>query len=451
MSVSITFWGAAHTVTGSCYMVESGDLKFLVDAGMFQGPGVEIRNLEPYEFDCSEIDFVLLTHAHIDHSGLLPKLFRHGFKGEIYATYHTTQITHILLLDSAKIQENNYREGKPWKHADVVDIAYDTGDAQSAISSLRPVKFDEQFSPYEGLNVTYRKAAHILGAASIELELDNKKIVFSGDIGRHHHELIGEFDMDYRAEPDYIIMESLYGGVIHPERRESVAEMVRIIRETLDNGGSVFIPAFAVQRTQEILHDLKLAKQSGAIPAEVPIWLDSPMAQRVTDIYHAALDHEEDSMFDPEGLRYARNFKQSEKMSKIPGQIIIAGSGMADGGRILSHLARNLKNTRNSVVFVGYQAEATIGRELVKGAKEIQIDGVPIQVKAKIYQLDGFSAHGDTNDYMAWVKRYVSPKLKHIYLVHADINRAESMREILTGAGIDDPHIPDWKETVVLE
>jgi len=451
MAIAITFLGAAHTVTGSCYLVEGDGLKFLVDCGMFQGPDVEARNLTEFDFDASSIDFVLLTHTHIDHAGLLPKLFRHGFRGEIFATYHTIQLAHILLLDSAKIQENNYREGIPWKHAQVVDIAYDTGDAENAIAAFRSVKFDEVFSPRAGLNVTYRKAAHVLGAASIELELEGKKIVFSGDIGRHNHELIGEFDLAYKAEVDYVVMESLYGGIYHPERREAVNEMVKLIRDTLNKGGSVFIPAFAVQRTQELLHDLKIAKQAGALTSEIPIWLDSPMAQAVTRIYQAALDHGEESIFEAEGLRYVRSYKESEKMSKTPGQIIIAGSGMADGGRILSHLARNLKNKRNSVIFVGYQAEGTIGRALVEGAKQIKIDGVPVDVKAAIHQVSGFSAHGDTNDYLKWVRRYLSPKLKHIYLVHAEVERAEALSAKFSKEGIDHPYIPDWKEKVILE
>jgi metallo-beta-lactamase family protein len=451
MAISITFLGAAHTVTGSCYLVEGDGLKFLIDCGMFQGPDVEIRNLQDFDFDASEIDFVLLTHTHIDHAGMLPKLVRHGFKGEIFATYHTIQLANILLLDSAKIQENNYREGIPWKHAGVIDLAYDTGDAQVTIGSFRPVKFDEVFSPRAGLNVTYRKAAHVLGAASIELELEGKKVVFSGDIGRHNHELIGEFDLDYKAEVDYVVMEALYGGEYHPERREAVNEMIKIIRETLENGGSAFIPAFAVQRTQELLHDIKIAKQSGALPADTPVWLDSPMAQAVTRIYQAALDHGEESIFDSEGLRYVRKYKESEKMSKTPGQIVIAGSGMADGGRILSHLSRNLKNKRNSVIFVGYQAEGTIGRALVEGAKQIKIDGIPVDVKAQIHQVRGFSAHGDTNDYLKWIRRYLSPKLKHIYLVHAEVERAEALSAKFKEEGIDHPSVPDWKEKVVLE
>ncbi len=450
MAISIQFMGAAKTVTGSCYLVTVDDLKFIVDCGMYQGPDVEQRNLLPFEFDASEVDFVLLTHTHIDHSGMLPKLTKHGFRGPIYATLHTVQLATILMLDSAKIQESNYREAIPWKHAGVVQLVYNTEDAQRTIGQLKTISMGESFNPAEGVNVKYVHAAHVLGAASIEIETQGKKIVFSGDIGRVNHDLIGGFDLDYRAEPDYVVMEALYGGQHHPKRPESVAEMMRFINEILADGGSVFIPCFAVQRTQELLNDFKIAKQSGVIAADVPVWLDSPMAQRVTEVYTAALDHGEESLFYFPELRYVKTFKQSQKITKKPGQIIIAGSGMADGGRIMFHLAANLSNKKNGVCFVGYQAEATLGRELTTGAKTITIEEKVVGVRAQIKQFFGFSAHGDTDDYLAWIKRYKSDKLKQIYLVHAEPERAEALKVEFEKDGIDHPYIPDWKEKVEL-
>jgi metallo-beta-lactamase family protein len=450
MAISIQFMGAAKTVTGSCYLVTVGDVKFLVDCGMYQGPDVEGRNLLPFDFNAAEIDFVLLTHTHIDHSGMLPKLTKHGFTGPIYATLHTVQLATILMLDSAKIQESNFREAIPWKHAGVVQLVYNTEDAQNAIAQLKTISMDEPFSPAEGINVKYVHAAHVLGAASIEIEAEGKKIVFSGDIGRVNHDLIGGFDLDYKAEPDYVVMESLYGGQYHPSRPESVAEMMGYVRETLERGGSVFIPCFAVQRTQELLNDFKLAKQSGAIPEDVPIWLDSPMAQRVTEVYRSALDHGEESLFYFPGLRYVKTFRQSQKITNKPRQIILAGSGMADGGRIMFHLMNNLGNKKNSVIFVGYQAEATLGRELTTGAKTVVIEDKPVGVRAEIHQLQGFSAHGDTNDYLAWIKRYNSDQLKRIFLIHAEPERAEALKAEFEKLNIDHPYIPDWKETVEL-
>lgn len=457
MSTSIQFLGAAETVTGSCYLVQHDDVKFLVDCGMFQGPDVEERNLLDFDFDASTIDFALLTHTHIDHSGMLPKLTKFGFRGPIYTTTHTIQLAVILMLDSAKIQENNYREGIPWKHAGKVQLVYNTADAEQAISQLSAVNMGDMFTPAKDISVTFVKAAHVLGAASIEIEMGGEVFVFSGDIGRQNHDLIGGFDLNYKREVDYIVMESLYGGEYHPERRESVAEMMTAIKETLDNGGSVFIPCFAVQRTQEILNDIKIAKQAGVIDAETLVYLDSPMAQRVTNIYSQALDHSEDSLFDFPGLKYIRNYRQSQKISRKPGQIIIAGSGMADGGRIVEHLMANLGNSRNLICFVGYQAEATLGRELTDLAAKstrgstVVINDKEVKVNARIIHMHGFSAHGDTGDYLAWVERYNSPRLKQIFLVHAEPERAEALQEILNSKQIDHPVIAKWKDTVELK
>lgn len=450
MSLSIQFLGAAETVTGSCYLVTTDQTKFLVDCGMFQGPDVESRNLDEFDFNPQEIDFVLLTHTHIDHSGLLPKLTKGGFRGQIYATMHTAQLVPILLLDSAKIQESNYREGIPWKHSGIMGIAYSTLDAETTIGLLRSVNMGEEFEPYPGMKVRYIHAGHVLGAASIEIEVDGKKIVFSGDIGRTHHELIGGFDTEHRWEPDYVIMESLYGGQIHPSRPESVKLLIDEIKYTIGSGGSVFIPSFAVQRTQEIIHDLKFAKQSGALAEDIPVWLDSPMAQKVTEIYREALDHGEDSLFNFPELRYIKAFRQSQKVSKKPGQIVIAGSGMADGGRIMEHLITNLPDPKDTVCFVGYQAEATTGRALTEGAKEVVIYDKAVRVKANIKHFQGFSAHGDTNDYLSWIKRYLSPNLKNIFLVHAEPERAEALRQRFEQEQIDHPHIAKWKEVVNL-
>ncbi|MCA9379481.1 MBL fold metallo-hydrolase [Candidatus Dojkabacteria bacterium] len=454
MSTSIQFLGAAETVTGSCYLVQHEGVKFLVDCGMFQGPDVEERNLFDFDFDASTIDFALLTHTHIDHSGMMPKLTKFGFRGPIYATPHTIQLATILMLDSAKIQENNYREGIPWKHAGKVQLVYNTADAEQAISQLSAVNMDDLFTPAKGINVTFVKAAHVLGAASIEIEMGGEVFVFSGDIGRQNHDLIGGFDLDHKREVDYIVMESLYGGEYHPKRQESVAEMMTAIKETLESDGSVFIPCFAVQRTQEILNDLKIAKQSGVIGGDVPVYLDSPMAQRVTNIYSQALDHSEDSLFDFPGLKYIRNYRQSQKISRKSGQIIIAGSGMASGGRIVEHLMANLGNSKNLVCFVGYQAEATLGRELTElegsGVKSVVINDKDIKVNARIMHMHGFSAHGDTGDYLSWVERYNSPRLKQIFLVHAEPERAEALQEVLNSKQIDHPVIARWKERIEL-
>ncbi len=450
MPLAISFLGAAKTVTGSNYLVETDKYKFIVDQGMYQGPDVEERNFLPFEFDPKEIDFMLLTHAHLDHVGLIPKLVKHGFEGPIFATLHTKQLSEVILPDSAKIQEGNYVMGIPWKHSGVIEVVYNARDVEKALTQYQTVGYDSEFEPVPGVTVTYKKVGHILGAASIEIEIDGKIIVFSGDIGRLKQPLLETFDLNYSREVDYIVMEALYGGEIHPTREENVNELIDIINTTTARGGSVFIPSFAIQRTQEVLHDLKMAKQAGALEKELPVYLDSPMAERATQIYRAALDHSEVSHFDFPGLNYVRDYKQSLKISKRPKQVIIAGSGMADGGRILGHLAANISNKRNTVTFIGYQAEATKGREIVEGAKKVFIDDRPISVRADIKYFHGFSAHGDTNDLLAWVKRYNSKKLKRIFLVHADVDRSEPLQQTLWVERIDDPYVPSWNEKVEL-
>lgn len=452
MSVSIKFIGAAHTVTGSCYIVKSNQTNFIVDCGMYQGPDVEIRNLEDFTFNPAEIDFVLLTHTHLDHVGLLPKLVKHGFTGPIFMTLHTAQIAEVILMDSAKIQENNYAEGKPWKHAKQIALIYDKKDAEQTINQFEIVRFGEDFRPSQDVTVEFVKAGHVLGAASLHVQVEDKKIVFSGDIGRAEQELIPGFEPTTDFKPHVVLTESLYGGQIHPDRMESVRELVRIINDTTKRGGSVFIPSFAVQRTQEILHDLKQAKEAGELAEDLQVVLDSPMAQRVTNIYSSALDTRADSVLNFPGLVYVKNSRKSEKFSRKNGLVVIAGSGMADGGRILSHLAQNIESQKNSVVFVGYQAEATLGRELVEGAKSITIDGKAFSVRAQVYHLTGFSAHGDTNDYQIWLDRYSKDNLEKIFLIHAEPERAELYRQQLMQTGYADKQllIPDREDEVMV-
>jgi metallo-beta-lactamase family protein len=453
--VKITFEGAAGTVTGSCYLVETENSTFIVDCGMFQGPDVEARNLDDYEFDPSKVDFVLLTHSHMDHSGMLPKLVKHGFNGPIYATNHTIQITTELLYDSAKIQENNYSRGEFYgKFTKLQALVYDTNDAQKTISLFKAVSFDDEFDVNDSIKAKFIKAGHILGAASIEVTINDegkeKTILFSGDIGRVNSTIIDTFDPDYKSTPDYILMESLYGGEVHPTRTQSVQELIDIIKRTINNGGNVFIPVFAVERAQEILNDFKIAKQSGALPNDIPVWLDSPLAQRITNIYTQALQHSEDNIFDFPNLRYVTKYRQSLKLTNKKGNIILAGSGMADGGRIMTHLTTGLEDKKNAVIFVGYQAVGTLGRELVEGAETVIIGENRVRVKATVYYLHGFSAHGDTNDYMAWLKRHISGNLKRILLIHAEEDRASAMKKIIEDEKIDHPYVPEWKETMEL-
>jgi metallo-beta-lactamase family protein len=450
MSIKITFCGAAGMVTGSCYYVQTPAANFIVDAGMFQGPKDEEFNFAEYPFNPAEADFLILTHAHLDHVGLLPRVVKEGFRGRIFSTLHTNQIGSIIMFDSAKIQENNFSRGVPWEHTGRIQMLYNSRDVEQALSQFEVVDYDTEFSPVAGMNITFRAAGHILGAISAEIEVDGRVIVFSGDIGRVNQPLIPNFDLNHKREVDFVLMESLYGGQEHPKRNESVQELIDIIHQTVDRGGNVFIPSFAVQRTQELLHDFMIAKSSGALDRDLQVYLDSPMAANVTHLYADALDHTENSNFQFPGLNYVRHSRQSAKLGKSKGIVIIAGSGMASGGRIVQHLAQGLRDARNSVAFVGYQAEATMGRELTDGANQVVIDDVAVNVKAEVYHLSGFSAHGDNKDLLTWVERYNSPKLKKMILVHAETERANTFKGILEGLNIDHPVVPKRLETIEL-
>jgi len=453
--ISIEFFGAAKTVTGSHYLVKTDVGNFVVDCGMFQGEDVEHYNLEPIEYNPADINFALLTHAHIDHSGMMPKLVKAGYQGKIYATNNTIQISTELLLDSAKLQENAFQRGESYgKYTGIRAIVYNTKDAMQTIAQFSAVSYDDEFEPVPGIKVTYIQAGHILGAASLIIKVQDegkeKTIIFSGDIGRVQSAIIPTFDQNLKLEPEYVIMESLYGGEIHIDRIESANKLITLIKETTDKGGNAFIPCFAVQRAQEVLNDIKKAKIGGALSDDLPVWLDSPLAQRVTNIYSQALQHSEESPFDFPNLIYVKKYKQSLQLTKKSGQVILAGSGMADGGRIMDHLATGLENQKNSVIFVGFQAKGTLGRELVEGASEVIIGTKKVRVNARIHHLEGFSAHGDTNDYVKWLQRFLSPNLKNIYLVHAEPDRAEALKLHLENMGINNCIIPDLKETVTL-
>lgn len=452
--IEVKFFGAAKTVTGSHYYITTSKSRFVIDCGMFQGPDVEHLNLNELEYDASKVDFAILTHAHIDHSGMLPKLTKGGFKGKIFATSHTIQIATELLLDSAKIQENSYQKGLNYgKYTGIKAIVYNTFDAEQTILKFSGVDYLEEFSPTSDIKVKFIRAGHILGAASIHIEINDegvtKTFLFSGDLGREKSHIIETFDHNYKLNPDYIFIESLYGGQIHPDRDESARQLIREINTTLKNGGSAYIPVFAVQRTQEVLNDIKNAKLSGDLDNNIDVWLDSPLAQRVTAIYSRAL-HTESDPFYFDKLHYVKKFKESLSLANKSGNIVIAGSGMADGGRIMNHLVKALPNSKNSVLFVGFQAEGTLGRDLISGMKRVNIDKTSVKVNATIHHLQGFSAHGDTNDYTHWIKQYTSSNLKKVFLVHAEEERAIMLKAHFSTLGINNCVIPSMEESFKL-
>lgn len=461
--MKITFLGASKTVTGSCYLIESDRYKLLVDCGLFQGEDVYNRNFEDFVFNPGEIDAVLLTHAHMDHSGLLPKLVKHGFNGKIFLTPPTAQLGEILLLDAAKIQEISLGErGLMHGQSEQQDIIYTTFDSLNTIASFSSVSFDEEIELAKELNVTFLKAGHILGAASVLIAVEGVRILFSGDIGRVDEAIIEPFTVDIKRkfEVDYIVMESLYGGVVHQSRSEARDELINLVIRGIERGGNVVIPSFAVHKTQELLEIFKDAFEKGELDKDIKVILDSPLALKATNIYEkntTYFDHEKYNLPEPalqnlfrfENLKIPRTHKQSLKFGTKNKTIFIAGSGMAEGGRVIRHLINSLPDDKNMVIFVGYQAEGTKGRAILEGASTVLLDKGHVKIRAEIKRIEGFSSHGDNNDLLQWLSRYRSKNLKKVFLTHADPERSEAFARQLNDLSIDS-YIPNWKEVVEL-
>lgn len=449
MNTSITFHGAAATVTGSCCLIEHGAIRFLVDCGLFQGTKtIRELNYRPFPFDPRDLDFVLLTHAHIDHTGLVPKLVRHGFHRRIFATEATIDLLAFMLPDAAHIQESeveqlnrrNRRRGRP-----EVEPIYTRVDADRALAHLHPLGYGDWFEPAAGVRARFWNAGHILGSASIEIELAAAprplRLLFSGDIGPDEKAF-----HDRPAAPagaDYVIMESTYGD---RDRQDATAEerrahLIREVREGLAAGGNVLIPAFAVERTQEVLYALCLAMHQNELP-KAPIFIDSPLAVQVTAVFekHARALHEiehPELLFKSSYLRFVQSVEESKALNSVSGgAIIVAASGMADAGRIRHHLRHNLWRPEATVLFVGYQAPGTLGRILLDGAERVRIHGQAIAVRARIRQIDSFSAHADRSELLAWARARL-PVGRALFLTHGESEAMESFAEALAGIGFD--------------
>lgn len=462
--LKISFLGAAETVTGSCYLLENEQYRVLIDCGLFQGVDVYHRNFEDFDFDPKSIDFVILTHAHMDHSGLLPKLMRKGFSGQIFLTPPTAQLSEILLLDAAKIQESNvYSMNTEGGGHGQSDIIYTTFDSLNAIGAFTSIDFDNEVEIGAGLKIRFFRAGHILGAGSVCIDISGTRLVFSGDLGRRNESLIQSFYPlpSYLGEVDYIVMESLYGGVVHQTRDDAINELLNIISETIERNGNVVIPSFAVHKTQELLEVFKTAFANNKLNSDIKIILDSPLAIRATSIYENNTTYYDQVKYKMTGisdlrsllrfpnLKIMRTHKQSLKSAIKDNSVFVAGSGMAEGGRVIRHLINNLPGQNNSIVFVGYQAEGTKGRELLASPQNILLDGKMISVKAKIKKITGFSSHGDNSDLLLWLQSFNSKNLKKVFLTHADIERSEVFSKEISTKGFN-PYIPKWKEAFEL-
>lgn len=445
--MKMVFIGAAHEVTGSCTYIEAAGKKFLVDFGMEQGKDV----YENTKIPCSpsDIDFVLLTHAHIDHSGLLPLLYAGGFKGQIHATKATSSLCGIMLRDSAHIQEfeADWRNRKAKRNGKEAYIPlYTVSEALETINCFVPHSYHERFTVSKGIDVRFIDAGHLLGSASIEIWLTEndvtKKIVFSGDIGNFNQPLIK--DPEYAQSADFAVMESTYGTRIHERSKDISEPLKKLLLDTFRRGGNVIIPAFAVGRTQEMLYNIKKLKDAGALEEfqNVPIYVDSPLAIEATEIF----TKNKESCYDNEAMEYVN---RGENPIGVQGlitavttdasrainfdtkpKVIISASGMCDAGRIKHHLKHNLWNPKNTILFVGYQAEGSLGRRLIDGARYVTLFGEDVKIAASIVSLPGMSGHADKNGLLKWIES-IKEKPKKVFVIHGESQSADSFSEIL--------------------
>lgn len=441
--MNITFLGAAREVTGSCYLIESNGRRFLVDHGLHQGGlGAYRKNRARPRFDPREIDFVLLTHAHIDHSGLLPRLVDLGFRGPIYATPATCDLLEVMLPDAAYVQEREAerkggkRGGKP---------LYTREHAQLALRQLRRVHYGETMDLRAGVRFRFQDAGHILGAAIIELWLTEngsaRKIVFSGDIGQKGRPIVN--DPALIREADVVVVESTYGNRLHRSMAQTEDELAALFGETLARGrGNIVVPAFAVGRTQEILHVIADLQRSKRISPGLSIYVDSPMATRATEVtvrHSSILDAETRALLAweqraPDGglnVRFTESVEESKRLNAVrDGAVIISASGMCDAGRIKYHLRQNLPRAECSILFTGFQAAGTLGRRLVDGVKVARIFGEDVPVRARIWTVGGLSAHADRDGLIDWLQGFRKPPAQ-TYVVHGEAATAHGFASLI--------------------
>ncbi|WMN11650.1 MBL fold metallo-hydrolase [Marivirga salinae] len=455
MDVRVKFLGGAQSVTGSKFLLEVDDFKILIDCGLFQGlKKLRLRNWEDFPIDVKEIDAIILTHAHLDHSGYVPRMVKQGYKKHVCCTEATADLLEIMWMDSAKLQEEEAEFAKKKgysKHENPLAL-YDQKDAEAALKTVVPKKFENLFDLTENIQIKFHPAGHILGASSVEVILkgttQEKNIIFSGDLGRNSDPVL--FPPTFFKNSDVVFLESTYG-----DRLNDVSKVQEELKQhILDhmNEGVIMIPAFTVGRTQNLLFYLHELMRTGQIP-HLPVYLDSPMAISVTHLYkkydnqHRLQDKD---IFDDKNFHYIREHQQSRTLDALENRaIIISASGMLTGGRILSHLFKRLGNKNDLLLMVGFQAEGTRGRDILEGKESVKIYGEEIPIKCQFAKIDGLSAHADQTELIDWYSRF-EKALKFTFLVHGEVEAMEALKNKLEEKEVNNVFIPDYMESFEL-
>ncbi|HBY17545.1 MAG: Beta-lactamase domain protein [Marinimicrobia bacterium 46_47] len=462
---SVRFLGATGTVTGSKYVFENQGKRIMIDCGLFQGlKELRQRNWAPLPLDIHTLDAIVLTHAHIDHTGYLPRLVKQGYSGPVYANAATADLLKIMLMDSAHLQEEDARflnKIGATKHTPALPL-YNKEDAEKAIALLEPVSYGFEFEVIPGVKAKLKDAGHILGSSFVNLywetdEGDKRKIVFSGDLGRANRPILKDPATIYNT--DYLLVESTYGNRLHKENHPE-KKLEEMINETIRKKGSVIIPSFAVGRTQELLYILRDLEEQKRIP-QVPVFVDSPMAINATEITSRHIENQDlgarllhikgVEAFRTQNTHFTQTREESQKINDFTNPcIIISASGMLTGGRILHHLKYRLPDPKHTVLFIGYQAEGTRGRAMLEGKKKIKIHGEHIPVKARVEQISGFSAHADYEEILAWLAGLTHPP-KSVFIVHGEPEASRSLAEKIKETFHWTVHIPQYDETYQLK
>jgi metallo-beta-lactamase family protein len=433
----LTFHGASQTVTGSCYQLTVGGRELLVDCGLFQGSrSLEALNLKPFAFEAAKVDAVLITHAHLDHSGLLPRLSANGFRGTTWCTAATGELLEVMLPDAARIQEQDAeRRNRRADRADEPHVPplYTSADADRVLASIRAIDLEEDFEPAPGVTSRLWNAGHILGSASVEVRAGGVRTLFSGDLGPEHKAF--HADPEGPHQIDHLLCEGTYGDReredLTIEQRRSLLE--EEVRAALRRGGNLVIPVFALERTQELLLDLACLLEGDRIP-RTQVFIDSPLAGRVTEVFRRHADELEDMdcgpIFDNAAFHYVETADQSMRLNSLSGAIILSASGMCEAGRIRHHLRHNLPRPDSTILFVGFQAQGSLGRTIMEGAKRVRISGRDVAVRAQVRRIENYSAHADRSDLMAWARER-QPVAGSLFLTHGVTGALTSLREAL--------------------